>query len=143
MTYSSVIPNRSRRIGAALVEAAFVLPVFFLLIIGIIEIGRGLMVQELLTRAARAGCRQGILPSTTSNTDVQTAVQNALQNNGITGATVNVKVNGTAGNAGTAVHKDEITVEVTAPVAGNSWWPNIFFLPQGGTIQAVFVLQRE
>ena len=46
----------SRRAATA-VEFAVVAPVFFLFVLGFIELGRGYMVQHLMTNAARQGCR--------------------------------------------------------------------------------------
>ena len=46
-----------RRLGAAATEFAIVAPVFFLMIIGFIEFGRALMVQQVLINASREGQR--------------------------------------------------------------------------------------
>ena len=46
---------RSRRRGAAATEFAIVAPVFFLMVIGFIEFGRALMVQQVLVNASRVG----------------------------------------------------------------------------------------
>ena len=46
---------RSNRQGAAAVEFALVVPVFFLMVFGMIEFGARIMVQQLLTNAAREG----------------------------------------------------------------------------------------
>ncbi len=50
----------ANRCGAAAVEFAIVAPVFFLLVIGMIEIGRALMVQQVLINASRVGARQAV-----------------------------------------------------------------------------------
>ena len=47
------------------VEFALVAPIFFALILGIIEFGRMLMVQQILVNAAREGARASILPGET------------------------------------------------------------------------------
>jgi hypothetical protein len=49
--------------GVELVEAAFVLPVLLMLLLGIVWMGRGYMVYEAITRAAREGARYEVLPS--------------------------------------------------------------------------------
>src|SRR4029079_7300001 len=67
---------RFRR-GAAVVEFAVVSPVFFLLIFGMIEYGRLVMVQQVLTNASREGARVGVLDGSTQ-ADVTTAVNNYL-----------------------------------------------------------------
>ena len=56
--------ERSRahtRRGATLVETAIVLSTFFIFVFGIIEMSRLGMVAQLLTDAAREGCRIAIL----------------------------------------------------------------------------------
>jgi hypothetical protein len=49
--------QRSGRRGASVVEMAIVLPVFMMVVMGIIEFGRGMMVGQLVTNAARYGAR--------------------------------------------------------------------------------------
>ena len=44
--------------GAAIVEVAMTLPIFFLVVFAIIEFGRAMMVSQLLTNAAREGARK-------------------------------------------------------------------------------------
>jgi Flp pilus assembly protein TadG len=69
--------QNKKRSGAAMVEMALVLPIFFMVVLGIIEFGRGMMVANLVTNAAREGARLGVLDGT-SNADVRTAIQNFL-----------------------------------------------------------------
>ena len=47
------------RMGSALVEMAFVLPIFVLLLVGLVEFSRVLMVKQVITNAAREGARAG------------------------------------------------------------------------------------
>lgn len=47
--------------GQALLEAAFVVPLMVLLLLGIIEFGRGFMIANVITNAARAGARTASL----------------------------------------------------------------------------------
>jgi Flp pilus assembly protein TadG len=65
--------TESRRRGAAIVETAVVLPIFFMIVLGIVEFGRAMMVAQLLTNGAREGARLAALPDAT-NTSVETAV---------------------------------------------------------------------
>src|SRR4051812_47359519 len=78
---------RLNRRGAAVVEFAVVSPVFFLLVFGMIEYGRMVMVQQLLTNAAREGARVGVLDNSTAS-DVTTAVNSYLTAAKITTATI-------------------------------------------------------
>lgn len=68
---------RSRRCGAAMVEMALVLPVFLILLSGIIEFGRGFMVSQLVMNAAREGSRMGALGNSTE-TEIETRVDDLL-----------------------------------------------------------------
>ena len=56
---------RKQRRGAATVEFAVVAPVFFLLVFGMIEYGRMVMVQQIIVNAAREGCRAAVLDGST------------------------------------------------------------------------------
>ncbi len=56
-----------RRRGAALVETAIVLPIFFLVVLGIIEFGRAFMVMQLVNTGAREGARSAISDGTTND----------------------------------------------------------------------------
>jgi TadE-like protein len=49
--------------GAELVEAALVLPMLLMLVLGIFWLGRAYNVYETITRAAREGARYAVLPS--------------------------------------------------------------------------------
>lgn len=82
---------RSRR-GAAAVEFAVVAPVFFLVVLGIIEFGRMVMAQQVITNAAREGARVAVLDSATA-ARVTTRVTDYLAAAGVSGATVTVTPN--------------------------------------------------
>lgn len=56
----------AHRAGAAAVETALVLPIFFLVVFGIIEFGRAFMVAQLITNAAREGARAAITAGSTN-----------------------------------------------------------------------------
>ena len=68
---------RRNRGGAAAVEFALVAPVFFGFTLGMVEIGRGVMVQQILTNASREGCRQAVLDGATGSA-VTTFVKNYM-----------------------------------------------------------------
>jgi Flp pilus assembly protein TadG len=86
--------HRAVRRGASpiVVEFAIVAPLFFLIVLGIFEIGRACMVTELLTGAARRACRQGVIEGTGSS-NIQAAAVNYLTSVGINGESANVYVN--------------------------------------------------
>jgi Flp pilus assembly protein TadG len=131
--------RRNRR-GAAAVEFALVGSVFVIIVFGMIEIGRVLMVQQILTNAAREGVRVAILdaPSSTA-TQVNTTVTTYLQNAGITGATITINpTNPTAATYGTA-----ITVTVQVPFSSVSWLPSFMFVRANAKVAASAVMRRE
>jgi hypothetical protein len=113
-------PERS---GAVVVEAALVLPLFFLIVLGIVEFGRAMMVGQVLTAAARHGSRRAIVDGSSNAAvaaDVQTYLQNAL---GVNPADVAVTIQVTAhpGNPtpvvdlSAALPKDLCEIDVRVP----------------------------
>lgn len=88
--------RQSAERGAAAVEAALTLLVFFTLLLAVMEGGRFLQVQHTLTSAAREGARLAVAPlSQTStmatNTEIQTEVTRFLDAARISGATITVQ----------------------------------------------------
>lgn len=73
----------NRRTGATILEAAVVLPVFLLFVIGIFEYGRFLMVRNVMDNAAREGARYAVVHTLDKQpSDVIQQVQNFLGNLG-------------------------------------------------------------
>ncbi|MFW2381980.1 MAG: TadE/TadG family type IV pilus assembly protein [Acidimicrobiales bacterium] len=101
--------DRETERGAALAEFTFVLPIFVILVFGIIQFGLALNQVQAYQAAAREGARVGAL-QTSSSADINNAVTGSLV--GIGGATPSVtNPSGTcAGRPG-----QQITVRVTAP----------------------------
>ena len=136
--------RRNRR-GAAAVEFAVVAPLFFLLVFGMIEFGRMVMVQQIMTNASREGARVGVLDGVTE-TDVEGAVQNYLSTASVAGAETDV----VAIDDVTQMEKlfalsdygDAIKVTVTVPFDQVSWLPSPMFLG-GNTLSATTVMRRE
>jgi Flp pilus assembly protein TadG len=133
--------RRSRQ-GAAAVEFAVVAPVFLLMVFGMIEFGRAIMVQQILTNATRQGARLAILdsPTPTAST-VKSTVTSYLQNCGITAATVNnVTIN--PAEPSTAVNGTSVTVTVQIPYSSVTWLPTPQFLGTK-TLKVSTVMRRE
>jgi Flp pilus assembly protein TadG len=114
--------DRTDRRGAAALEFAFVAPVFFAFVFGMIEYGRAVMVQNVITNAAREGARVAILSGATT-TSVKSAVNTYLSGAGISGATPDVSPDPTKATSGIGV-----TVSVSVPYTSVSWLPSPFFL---------------
>jgi Flp pilus assembly protein TadG len=129
-----------KRAGATTAELAVVAPFVFMIILGIIEVGRGLMVTHLLNNAAQAGCRVGIIEGKATS-DINAVVLQALQTGGISGDSVTVLVNDGNADASSANSGDEITVKITVPVSKVSWVPGIKFLT--GSLGGQYTLRRE
>src|ERR1700752_1488569 len=118
MTYKS---KHTRRVASA-VGFACSAPVMFIMILGMFELARGLMVIHMMTNAARAGCRVGIIEGK-ANSDVKAAVASALTPIGISADTVTVDVNDNASDVANCNPGDEVTVIVSVPVSSISWVP--------------------
>lgn len=132
-------PQRShRRRGAALVEFAVVAPLFLTLVIAIIEFGRALMVQQILTNGSREGARRAIIEGATV-TEVENLVQNYLSNATISGATVDVN----PATLDTLGFGDPVTVDVSIPYDSITWVPSSWFFADGATLQATAVMRAE
>ena len=129
--------NRLPRLGAAVVEFAVVAPLFILLTMGMIEMGRVVMVKQILINASREGARLAALPGTTSS-DVSTLVQSDLSGQTINGAAVNTVPSTLA----SAVAGTPVTVKVSIPAAAITWIPNPMFTTQT-LLEAETTMRRE
>jgi Flp pilus assembly protein TadG len=128
---------RKFRLGAATVEFAVVVPVFFILVFGMIEFGRMVMVQQVITNASREGARQAVLDGATT-AEVTTAVNSYLSSGSISGATVTVTPNPPTN----AAFGDPVSVSVSIAFSQVSWLPSPMFLG-GRTLTATTVMRRE
>jgi Flp pilus assembly protein TadG len=136
-------PCLQKRRGASAVEFAFVAPVFFAMIFGVIELGRGLMVQQLLTEAARRGARAGVIEGT-SSAQIKQTVTDYLADVGVNGSSAGVSVNDApidTVEAQIMPAYTEITVSVSVPVSSRTWLPVPWFL--NGTISGQYTMRRE
>ena len=117
--------SRKSRRGAAVVEFALVVPVFILLVFGMIEFGRAVMVQQVLVNASREGARQAVLDGSTLP-EVQERIDVYLAASSINGATTTVSP-----DPQTAAFGQPVTVTISVPFENVSWLP----VPQyiGGT----------
>jgi Flp pilus assembly protein TadG len=117
--------KRNRR-GASAVEMAFIAPVFLTLTMGVIESSRLGMVAQMLTTAAREGCRVAVIDGMTQ-ADVQNRIDAVLSGSGISVGTVTPTCPSpytwNSAPSGTA-----ITVSMSVPFSRVSWLPTPFFL---------------
>jgi len=61
--------RRRRSAGQALVEFSLVLPVFLVMLMGVVDVGRAIWAQNSLAAAAREGARFAIVHGGSANTD--------------------------------------------------------------------------
>jgi Flp pilus assembly protein TadG len=130
--------RRNRRAAAA-VEFAIVAPVFFLLIFGMIEYGRMVMVQQVITNASREGARLAVLDGATFD-EIEEQVEEYLTSASIdpTNAVVEVLPDPPT----SAAFGEPITVTVSIPFSEVSWLPSPMYLG-GKTLTANTVMRRE
>jgi Flp pilus assembly protein TadG len=110
--------SRRDRRGAALVEFALVVPVFFLMVFGILEFGRAMMVEAALANAARAGARAAAMDGARVS-DVTDAVNGSLSCAGLPDVTPTVAPNPPSN----AAAGQNVTVTVKVPFSQISWLP--------------------
>jgi Flp pilus assembly protein TadG len=136
------VPRTRRRSGAAAVEFALLAPLVAVIVVGMIETSRGLMVKGILSDAARKGCRTGIQPATT-NAAITADVNDILTNNQINSAdaTITILVNGAQVDASTAQQNDQISVKVSIPADKISWGVSLFL--GGGKIESETVVMMR
>ncbi len=134
---------RKHRRGAAAVEFAIVAPLFFLLIMGMIEIGRGVMVQQIITNASREGARLAVLPGSTT-AEVNTRIDDILNASGISGATTQIlDEDGSVLDPQNAGYGDVIRVVITVPFSEVSWLPGADKYLAGTDLTATTVMRGE
>jgi hypothetical protein len=97
---------------------AMILPVFLALVLGQIESMRLGMVAQLMTTAAREGCRVAVIPGRTQS-DVTQRVGEVLEGSGIRLQSFAV----TPSNWTTAPGGTSITVSLRVPYSNVSWLP--------------------
>jgi hypothetical protein len=131
---------RRKRRGAAVVEFAVVAPVFFVMVFGLIECGQAIMVQQILTNAAREGARVAVLDSQTATHDLVVGkVTTYLQNSGISGASVTIDpYEPTTG----AKYGEPVKVIVQVSFNNISWMPSPWFM-KTATLTGRSVMRRE
>lgn len=98
-----------KRWGAAAVEMAVLMPLLGMLMVGMLELGRGVMVKWALTDAARKGCRTAILPGQTHD-ETQSEITTILSNN----------------FSATAVSNATIVIQTAAGPANDGAWNSLY-----------------
>lgn len=112
------------RRGAQVVEFAIVAPLLFFLLMGMIEVSRMLMVQQMLTNAAREGARWAVVEGMEVS-DVRDVVEEYLVGGGLMDADDDMSMISVSVNPAPSVAEagEPITVTVQAPYEELSWMP--------------------
>ncbi len=120
-----------------MVEGAIASLAFFLLVFGILEVGRFLNTQQVLTNAAREGARWAVAPQAGTNNlplaDVQSRVQEFLDSANITLSsppTVTTLDAGSCWDGSTSCTK--VTVQITYPLISGLGWFSALEVPLSG-----------
>lgn len=136
--------RRHDRRGAAIVEMALVLPIFFGVVLGIVEFGRAMMVSQMVTNAARESTRLAIIDGSTNST-VETWAKDFLNssiNVAASDVTVTITVVAAPGNddpnnqIGSAQARDLVTVNISVPFDKVSYVPGSYLNGKNLTAQS-------
>jgi Flp pilus assembly protein TadG len=95
-----------------------------MLLFGILEFGRGMMVQQMLINATREGARAAVLPGSTESA-VKASVVSFLTNSSVPCELSDVTV---SPDPETATNNQQITVSVSIPFSSVSWIPSSYIL---------------
>lgn len=131
------------RRGAAAVEFAIVATVFFMFVFAIFEIGRLVMLQQIMGEACRQGARRAILENAKEDAVVQ-LVKDRLKANSIPGASVTITWpnKATQPNMANNGFQDPLTVRATVPYGNVSWLPPVWIL-QSAVMEAQSTMRVE
>jgi Flp pilus assembly protein TadG len=155
-------PGDKKRLGAAVAEFAFVAPILALVLMGMIELCRGIMVKVTLSDAARKGCRTGIQRDRGNNDTTSAGITsgiisdctNIMRDNGFDSTKFNPPGKGsiaiTVTDPNGNVLPDSldappgsiISVQVSIPVSSTTWVPNVF-LPNGSLESETVVMMKQ
>jgi Flp pilus assembly protein TadG len=143
-------PGPQPRSGAAAVEFVLVVPILVLIVLGTIDLGRTIMVLDLLNHAARVGCRIGVLPGN-GTTEITNGVNAALAGAGISGANepaIDVQPRGSGtwvspGDAGAATTGDAIRVTVSVAYKKVTWLAFTSFVGSDTNLSSTVVMCKE
>ncbi len=127
---------RARR-GAAAVEFAVVAPLIFLLMFGIIEIGRMMMVKHYAINASREAARKAVLPNADAGA-IEAAAMSELSAASVHAAQVTF----TPADLSAAPQGSQVVVSVEVNPEDVSWLPSTLYMG-GKRIEASTTMRKE
>ena len=141
------------RHAVAAVELAFIAPLLALIMVGMFELSRGVMVKQILTGAARKGCRTGILHQY-GNNDIINDATNEMSDNGFNSSlfnppnvgSINITVTDPNGNtlsdALNAPSGSTVSVQVVIPTSSMGLTSH-FFLTNSMVESDIVVMMKQ
>ena len=146
MAFRRYEPDRRRR-GAASVETAVVIGPLLLLVFGVFEYGRYVMVRHLLDNAAREGARLAVVSTNNKTTaEIQAKVSHFLADQGLENVNIQVfradpETKANTGAWNNAAFGEAIAVSVSAQYG--ALLPTLGILPSTLPVSATVVMRSE
>ncbi len=151
----NVLRSKRPRRGASVVEAALVLPIVLIFLLGILEYGRYVMMMQVLTNAAREGAHYALAhtePFTlqgvtygNATSDVQAIVSKFSAGQQLTGQTIQVYKSDVSGNSlgawTGAASGEPICVKISGTY--NFMIPEMLSLPSSKAVTAQSIMRSE
>jgi Flp pilus assembly protein TadG len=148
--------RRDTRRGSALVQTAIMLPMMMLLLFGILEYSRYVMLLQVMNNAAREGCRYAVMHTNpivinavtygNANSDVTSLVSNCLAGQSLSGQAVTVYGSDALGNNnGVTWQNTQSGQWITVKITGNfvSILPGFLHMANNVPITAESVMRSE
>ena len=132
----SEIRKRRKRRAVAAIECAIVLPVFIFTVLGIVELGRAIMVHQILTNGAREGARRAVIPGANDD-QIYDIIDNYMAGTTISGHSRTI----TPSLADAQPH-DPLTVTVSVPY-GEVDFGVIYWLSPDAEMSATVTMRKE
>ena len=148
--------RRPTRRGSTIVQAAITLPMMLLLLFGILEYSRYVMLLQVMNNAAREGCRYAVMHTNpvvisgvtygNADSDVKTLVSNCLAGQALSGQAVTVYGSDSLGvTNGTTWQNTQSGQFITVKITGNfvSLLPTFLHMASTVPITAESVMRSE
>jgi Flp pilus assembly protein TadG len=147
--------SRYARRGSTIVQAAIVLPMALMFLLGIMEYSRYLMLLQIMNNAAREGCRYAVMHTQpvvinsvtygNNTSDVTTIISNVLAGQSLTGQSVQVYSSDSVGNNVGTWQNTQSGQWICVKITGNftSLVPKLLNMPNTLAITAESVMRSE
>ena len=129
--------RKNNRTAAVALETALMMPIFLLMLIGILEFGRAVMIHQVITNATREAARHAIIKGANEKFVLNT-VHEYLDSAAISQGGRVVQIRNSSGQPSAITDIDsheEVTVFVSIPFADNSFGMTQWFVGKNITTQ--------